>query len=65
MAELKGLAGEYSWECFLLDASEDGAVNEISKAWSGVSGSILFVVSDNKDAFQKLDSRWLIVVVGE
>ncbi|KAJ0035061.1 hypothetical protein Pint_26381 [Pistacia integerrima] len=62
---LKRIATEYLCDCFLLDASIDGAVNEINEAWGDNEGSILYVVSENKDAVHKLSSHWLIIVVGE
>ncbi|XP_044465441.1 uncharacterized protein LOC123195698 [Mangifera indica] len=61
---LKRIAIEYLCDCFLLDASVDGAGNELNQAWGNNGGSILYVVSDNKDAFHKLRSRWLIIVMG-
>ncbi|KAL5780991.1 hypothetical protein ACOSP7_006020 [Xanthoceras sorbifolium] len=61
---LKRMAVEYSCEFFLFDTSMDGAVNEICRSWSDVGGSILYVVSDNKDAFHKLSCHWLIIVIG-
>ncbi|KAL5733701.1 hypothetical protein ACOSQ2_033393 [Xanthoceras sorbifolium] len=63
VSELKRMALEYSCKCFLLDASMDGSVDE-SRAWSDAGGSILYVVSGNKDAFHKLNCHWLIIVIG-
>ncbi|TXG72968.1 hypothetical protein EZV62_001547 [Acer yangbiense] len=63
VSELKRMAVEYSCECFLLNASMDDAVNQISTAWSDVGGSILYVVSHNKDSFRKLNCHWLVIVV--
>ncbi|TXG68168.1 hypothetical protein EZV62_003103 [Acer yangbiense] len=64
VSELKRMAVEYSCECFLLNASMDDAVNQISTAWSDVGGSILYVVSHNKDSFRKLNCHWPVIVVG-
>ncbi|KAJ0092934.1 hypothetical protein Patl1_27027 [Pistacia atlantica] len=61
---LKRIATEYLCDCFLLDASIDGVVNEINEAWGDNGGGILYVVSDNKDVVHKLSSHWLIIVVG-
>ncbi|XP_044497958.1 inositol 1,3,4-trisphosphate 5/6-kinase 4 isoform X2 [Mangifera indica] len=61
---LKRIATEYLCDCFLLDASVDGAANEINQAWGDKGGSILYVVSEKKDAFHKPSSHWMIIVVG-
>ncbi|KAJ0034149.1 hypothetical protein Pint_26452 [Pistacia integerrima] len=61
---LKRIATEYLCDCFLLDASIDGVVNEINEAWGDNGGGILYVVSDNKDVVHKLSSHWLIIVMG-
>ncbi|XP_031272674.1 inositol 1,3,4-trisphosphate 5/6-kinase 4 isoform X2 [Pistacia vera] len=61
---LKRIATEYLCDCFLLDASIDCVVNEINEAWGDNGGSILYVVSENKDAVHKLSSHWLIIVLG-
>ncbi|KAJ4723907.1 putative Inositol-tetrakisphosphate 1-kinase [Melia azedarach] len=61
---LKRIAAEYLCDCFLLDASIDGGVNEITQVWGDVGGSIMCVVSNNKGSFRKLSGNWLITVVG-
>lgn len=62
---LKRIAVEYSCECFLLHASVDGGVNEITRAWGDVGGIIMYVVQNSKDSMCKISSNWLITVVGE
>lgn len=61
--ELKRIAMEYSCDCFLLNASMDGGVNEITRAWGDVGGIIMYVVQNSKVSLCKLSSNWLITVV--
>ncbi|KDP29548.1 hypothetical protein JCGZ_19261 [Jatropha curcas] len=59
---------KYSFDCFALDAtSADGGLKDITLAWGGIGGTILYVASNSKkDGFNQLSNLgWITVVIGE
>ncbi|KDP29550.1 hypothetical protein JCGZ_19263 [Jatropha curcas] len=63
---LEKIAMQYSFDCFALDAtSTDGGLKDITLAWGGIGGTILYVASNSKkDGFNQLSNLgWITVVI--
>lgn len=62
------MATQYSYDCFLFNASSvHDSVKDITRAWGDIGGTILYLVSNiNQDNFIQLSNLgWLIVVLGK